>query len=130
MRLQPVFERYHTDFASTDPSLEKTVDGRYFKLTDASMWNKLGLIKLACQVLFLVVRSKPDVVISTGAALGFFGIVFGKWLGKKTIWVDSLANVEQMSLAGRRVKPWADLWLTQWPHLDEENGPHYKGSVL
>jgi len=35
-----------------------------------------------------------------------------------------------LSLSGRRVGPWADLWLTQWEHLARPEGPEYRGSVL
>ncbi len=29
-----------------------------------------------------------------------------------------------MSLSGRMVKPYADLWLTQWEHLSKHDGPN------
>ena len=70
------------------------------------------------------------VVISTGAAPGFFGLAFGKLLGARTIWIDSMANVEELSLSGRQVRRFADLWLTQWPHLARPDGPRYEGGVV
>jgi UDP-N-acetylglucosamine:LPS N-acetylglucosamine transferase len=94
------------------------------------MWDKLGLIKLAFSVLRQVIAIRPEVVISTGAAPGFFAILFGKLLGAKTIWVDSIANADELSVAGKKVKPWADLWLTQWEHLQSDKGPKYYGSIL
>ena len=69
-------------------------------------------------------RGFPD------AAPGYFAIRFGKWLGCRTIWIDSIANVEQLSMAGQLVKPYADLWLTQWSHLAGAEGPHFMGAVL
>ena len=75
-------------------------------------------------------RHRPDVVLSTGAAPGFFAILFGKLLGARTIWVDSIANAEQLSLSGKKAGRFADLWLTQWPHLAQPGGPLYKGSVI
>jgi hypothetical protein len=41
-----------------------------------------------------------------------------------------MANIEGLSLSGSRVGRYADLWLTQWPHLAKAEGPHYGGSVL
>ena len=78
----------------------------------------------------VVLRVRPDVVISTGAAPGFFALRFGKLLGARTVWVDSIANAEQMSLAGELARPYSDLWLTQWPHVAEVAGAQFKGSVL
>ena len=85
---------------------------------------------MAVRVLWLFLRLRPAVVISTGAAPGYFAIRFGKLLGARTIWVDSIANVEQISMTGELVRKYSDLWLTQWPHLAREGGPHCLGSVL
>jgi exopolysaccharide biosynthesis glucuronosyltransferase PssD len=73
---------------------------------------------------------RPDVVISTGAAPGYIAIRLGKLLGAKTVWLDSIANVEHLSMSGALVGRYADLWLTQWPHLEKEDGPRFKGAVL
>ena len=54
----------------------------------------------------------------------------GKLLGAKTIWVDSIANAQELSLSGKRAGKFADLWLTQWQELSNKNGPQYGGSVL
>jgi len=59
-----------------------------------------------------------------------FALLFGKMLGAKTIWVDSIANAEALSVSGEKVGKYADLWLTQWPHLEKQAGPSFKGSVL
>ena len=51
-------------------------------------------------------------------------------MGARTIWLDSIANVEELSMSGSWIGRSADLWLTQWPHLARPEGPHYAGSVL
>ena len=50
--------------------------------------------------------------------------------GAKTGWVDSVANAEELSLAGKKVSKIADVWLTQWPEVASEDGPLYKGRVF
>jgi hypothetical protein len=69
-------------------------------------------------------------VITTGAAPGYFAIRIGNLFGARTIWVDSIANGEELSLSGQKAGPHAALWLTQWAHLAKAEGPHYRGSVL
>jgi hypothetical protein len=54
----------------------------------------------------------------------------GKLFGAKTIWVDSLANVDEMSGSGRLAGLYSDLWLTQWEHLEKPSGPELSGKVL
>jgi len=53
-----------------------------------------------------------------------------KLLRMKTIWVDSIANADELSMSGQKAGGCADLWLTQWHHLAAEGGPSYLGSVL
>ena len=65
----------------------------------------------------IVFREKPDVVISTGAAAGCMLCLLGKVLRAKVVWIDSITNVERISLSGRMVRYIADLFLVQWPDL-------------
>jgi UDP-N-acetylglucosamine:LPS N-acetylglucosamine transferase len=77
-----------------------------------------------------VLRARPDVIISTGAAPGILGIFFGRLIGAQTIWIDSIANAEELSLSGRIALRVAHKALTQWPHLAKAEGPEYHGSIL
>jgi hypothetical protein len=131
LRLRPLLDDYPVEYVSVDRSYANDVEGsRLHRVRDASRWNKLGLLAQALQMLWIVLRVRPDVVLSTGAAPGFFGLLFGKLLGARTIWIDSLANVEEVSLSGRQVRRFADLWLTQWPDLARPDGPRYLGALL
>ncbi len=130
-RVEPAFDRFKKYYATTDSSYYQFVIGApFYAVPDASQWHKLRLIWQAFYVLGLLLYLRPDVVISTGASVGFFALFFAKKMKIKTIWLDSLANAEQMSLSGLKVKPYADLWLTQWQHLATEKGPYFYGSVL
>jgi len=97
---------------------------------DANCQQIIPSLLQGLEVLAIVLRERPDVVISTGASCGFFALLFGKLCGARTIWVDSLANVKKLSLSGRMVRRFADLWLTQWPERARPGGPYFKGSLL
>jgi UDP-N-acetylglucosamine:LPS N-acetylglucosamine transferase len=130
-RLESAFIGFEKHYAATESSYYQFVVGQpFYAIPDASMWSKFRLLWQAASVLVLLLRVRPAVVISTGASVGFFALFFAKKMGIKTIWVDSLANVEQMSLSGLKVKPYADLWLTQWEHLAKPEGPYFYGAVL
>jgi len=88
------------------------------------------LVFQALTVLWIVLRTRPQVVVSTGASPGFFAMLFGRVLGKTTIWVDSIANAEELSLSGQQARRFTDLWLTQWEHLARPEGPKYFGSLV
>lgn len=130
-RIEPAFINFKKIYASTDPSYFQFVqNNEFYTLPDASMWNKFKLFWQAFKVFRLLLKLKPDVVVSTGASVGFFAVFFAKKLKIKTVWMDSLANAEHMSLSGLKAKPYADLWLTQWKHLAQPGGPSFYGSVL
>ena len=103
---------------------------RFFVIPDATRWNKVGLIILLFRVMLVIIRVRPHAIVTTGAAPGLLALMIGRTVGCKTCWIDSIANMEEMSLSGRKARRWASLWLTQWPQLSSENGPEYHGSVL
>ena len=131
LRLRPAFNEADVVYATVKEGYHRDVDDAPFSVVpNANRWDKVALIKSAISILFLILKERPQVVISTGAAVGFFAVRFAKFLGIKTIWVDSIANAEELSLSGKKAGAFVDLWLTQWEHLATENGPHYYGSVI
>ncbi|HEY8430298.1 MAG TPA: hypothetical protein VIL20_18080 [Sandaracinaceae bacterium] len=131
LRLRPAFRGHFVVYATVAESYRAHVPGAPFRVVrDATRWDRTGALRSALSVLSLLVRERPDVVVSTGALPGFFAVLFGKRLGARTVWIDSLANVEELSMSGRKAGPHADLWLTQWPELARPGGPSYAGTVL
>ena len=131
MRLRPAFEGKRTSFVTTNADYAADVPGHDLSVvTDTNRDHPFKLLRLAFEMLIRVLRDRPDVIISTGAAPGILGIFFGRLLGAKTIWIDSIANAEQLSLSGRIALKVAHTALTQWPHLARSPGPEYHGSIL
>ncbi len=130
-RLDPAFVGTEVYYLSTTKDyVSQCPDGRYLAVPDANIDQKFRLLIQAIFVGWRLLVLRPDVIVSTGASVGFFALLIGKLLGARTVWVDSIANVEQCSSAGRHVARYADLYLTQWPHLAKENGPSFLGKVL
>lgn len=131
LRLRPAFEGCEVVFATAKEGYRSDVGSSEFRvIVDANRSNKIGLLKSAWSIFSLLRRERPDVVISTGAAPGFFALKLGRMMGIRTVWVDSIANAEELSMSGDKAGGCADLWLTQWPHLARDNGPAYMGNVL
>jgi len=132
LRLSPAFGEHDVAYATVTDAYRPEVDtARYYVIPDATLHSKFRLALLGLNVLLLLLKERPDIIVSTGAAPGFFALFFGKKLFRaRTIWLDSVANARVMSLSGQKVKPYADLWLTQWPSVASPDGPFYKGAVL
>lgn len=132
MRLRPAFEGHRMGYVTVSEMYRADVaDEQFYVVNDATRWNYLRLLKLILRLAMILLRERPDVVISTGAAPGYLAIRLAKLLTRaRTIWLDSIAEAGGLSLSGIKVRRYADLWLTQWPELAQPNGPHYKGNVL
>jgi UDP-N-acetylglucosamine:LPS N-acetylglucosamine transferase len=131
LRLRPAFDGHVVEYVTVRADYRDDVcDSRFHLVNDATGWNFFGSLVLLLRIGLLMIRVQPDIVISTGAAPGYFALRWGRLLGARTIWVDSLANVDELSRAGRMAGPHADLWLTQWPELAADSGPEFVGQVL
>jgi UDP-N-acetylglucosamine:LPS N-acetylglucosamine transferase len=131
LRLRAAWQDADVAYLTVQPSYDRQVPGaRFYCVRDATRWSRWSLLCMVLQVTWVVLRERPDVVITSGAAPGLVALRVGKWLGARTVWLDSIANVEAVSLSGRRVAAFADLQLTQWQHLAANDGPAYRGAVL
>lgn len=130
-RVSPAFEGAEVTYVTVEPSYQSEVAGSNFLcVTDATRWNKFKLLVMCLQILAILIRVRPHVIISTGAAPGYFAIRLGKLFGARTMWIDSIANVECLSLSGQKCLGVADRCLTQWEHLARPQGPEFVGAVL
>lgn len=143
-RMRPAWDNCTTTYVTTsvgykeeileDAELRNQKQPGFHTVVDANMDKKFRLLVQLLQILLILLRERPDVILSTGAAPGFFALKIGKILGSRTIWIDSIANAETMSLSGEKAGSCSDLWLTQWEHLSSADGPakkpDFKGSVV
>jgi len=131
MLLAPAFEGHEVLFATTDPAIvRERVTLAIERLTDCNQNQPIRAALCLVQSLALVARQRPDVVISTGAAPGLFCLLAGRLFGAKTLWIDSVANAEELSLCGKLARHLAHQCLTQWRHLEQQDRVLFKGSVL
>lgn len=118
MQISTAFEGSELTFACTDAAQAEAFGlSRVIQIGDYNKKNKRALYRGLCETAALVFRLRPDVVVSTGAAPGLLCLFWGRLIGARTIWIDSIANAEQMSLSGRLAAKFCHLTLTQWPHV-------------
>lgn len=131
LRLRPAFEGMRCVYASVkDDQAADVSPNRYYAVPDANRSTKFKLIWQLAKLTFIVLRERPDVIVSTGAAPGYIAIRLGRLVGARTLFIDSIANAERLSLSGHLASHHADLMLTQWQQLSHDGGPQYRGSVL
>lgn len=129
-RIASSFSGNEVVYVSTLKGYSKEVSAcKYYQVRDASAWNVFNLVVLFFQLITIIINERPNIVISTGAAPGFFAIIISRFIGARTIWLDSIANYEKISFSGKLVKYFTHLHLTQWEHLTTKK-TQYSGKVL
>lgn len=131
-RLRPAFEGCEVAFVSVYADYAEDLPGhRFYTVKDVSRANLKALLVLAPQFIRIMLRERPDVVITTGSMPGLVGLAIARIFTRaRTVWIDSIANCEHLSSSGRQARRVAHQWLTQWPELARPEGPHYWGAVL
>ena len=131
MTLRSVLDEFECCYVTTDIGLiVKEQIENYAIIKDCNQNGILKVLLCLLQSVEIVGRRRPHVVISTGAAPGLLCLFAGRLFGAKTVWIDSIANAEKLSLSGRLAGRFAKHWLTQWEYLARPEGPNYQGSVL
>jgi UDP-N-acetylglucosamine:LPS N-acetylglucosamine transferase len=131
MRLRPAFDGAEVHYATVDGSARDVVAPSPVHLyPDANKDTPLRLILAALALTLIVLRVRPDVVVSTGAAGGYLAIRIARAMGARTVFIDSIANTRQLSVSARMAQRVADLVLSQWPQVAKAAGAEYRGAVL
>ena len=105
--------------------------GRVYVVGECNRQHPIRVLMVLIRCIRIAFRERPDVVISTGAAAGCLLCMLCKLRGAKIIWIDSITNVKKVSLSGRMVHFFADLFLVQWPELAEQyKNAEYVGAII
>lgn len=122
LKLSQCWADHNTFCVTTTRVVEEQVRkyGNVYVVGECNHQHPLLVLATLMRCLKVIAGEKPDVVISTGAAAGCIMCFIGKLLGAKVVWIDSITNVHRISLSGRLVRPIADLFLVQWPHLTQQ----------
>ena len=131
-RLRPAFAGLDVAYVSVHPNYADQVRGhRFHVVRDVSRRDWWGAAVLVPQLARIILTERPDVVITTGSFPALFALAIAKLAFRaKTIWIDSIANVEKLSSSGAMARHVADVCLTQWPALASGRKPSHWGAVL
>lgn len=70
-------------------------------------------------------KEKPDLIISSGAAVSVPFFYLGKLFGSKLIYIEVFDRIDKTTLSGRLVYPIVDKFIVQW----EEQKEVYKKAI-
>ena len=88
-------------------------------------------VAVIARTFLLALRLRPRAVVTTGSMPLAIFCIWAKLFGAKIVWVDSIAQIEHLSLSGRVMRRVADLCLAQWPEVAAQYpGVEYAGEVM
>ena len=62
-------------------------------------------------------KEKPDVIISSGAAVAVPFFYLGKLMGKKLVYIEVFDRIDKSTITGKMVYPITDRFIVQWEEM-------------
>lgn len=81
--------------------------------------NIKNLIKNTLLAFKVLHKEKPDLIISSGAAVAVPFFYFGKISGAKTVYIEVFDRIDKSTLTGKLVYPVTDKFIVQWEEMKE-----------
>jgi UDP-N-acetylglucosamine:LPS N-acetylglucosamine transferase len=105
--------------------------GQVYIIGECNRHHPLKALGVLARSLKVVIKERPDVVITTGSLPLAMVCLFAKLSGARIVWIDSIANIERLSMSGRMVRYFVDLFLTQWVELAHKyKNVEYVGALV
>lgn len=67
--------------------------------------------------LFLYIKIRPKVIVTTGAHTAGPMCCIGKIFGSKIIYIETFANIKTKTITGKLIYKFADLFIVQWDSM-------------
>ena len=79
--------------------------------------NLKNLIKNTILAFNILRKERPDVIISSGAAVAVPFFYIGKIFGAKTVYIEVFDRIDAPTLTGKLVYPVTDKFIVQWEEM-------------
>jgi beta-1,4-N-acetylglucosaminyltransferase len=117
--LRPVWQQYARTWVTFDKSDARSLLAgeevvHAFGPTNRNIKNLLRNIPFALGV---IRRTRPRVILTTGAGVAVPFAWLGRLFGARVIYVESFTRIDSMSLSMRMIAPVAERLYVQWPEL-------------
>lgn len=90
-----------------------------------------NLIRNTLLALKILLKERPEVIISSGAAVAVPFFYLGKLLGSKTVYIEVFDRMEKLTVTGKLVYPIADCFFVQWEKMTKTYPKaQYIGSIF
>lgn len=124
LQLKPLFKKYNSHLITEKTKSTIDLKNKFDKVNYLIYGTKdhkfsyifkfgYNCIKSLC----LFIKIRPKVIVTTGTHTAVPMCYFGKLFGSKIIFIETFANSNTKTLAGRMVYPIADTFIVQWKSM-------------
>lgn len=119
--LKPILENTEHFWVTFDKEDARSVlkDEKFYKCYYPTNRNIKNLIKNTWLAYRILKKEKPDIIISTGAAVAVPFFYLGKLFKIKTVYIEVFDRYNKPTLTGKIVYPIADKFIVQWETMKE-----------
>jgi UDP-N-acetylglucosamine:LPS N-acetylglucosamine transferase len=130
-QLKDFYKKYDYFFVTLKKHDTEDFEEKAYFISDPGR-NPLKFVLNAFQGLFIILKERPKIVVSTGAGMAIPLCYMAKILGRKIVFIESFCRIEEPSITGKIVYPVADVFLVQWKEQLKKYGKKakYHGGVF
>lgn len=117
--LKPFWSEYNRFWVTFDKEDARSVlsDEKFYPCYFPTNRNIKNLIKNTFLALEILRKEKPDVIISSGAAVAVPFFYLGKLFGAKTVYIEVFDRIDKPTVTGKLVYPVTDKFIVQWEEM-------------
>ncbi|WP_302192588.1 PssD/Cps14F family polysaccharide biosynthesis glycosyltransferase [uncultured Streptococcus sp.] len=109
-------ERFWVTFDKED-ARSVLSDEKFYPCYFPTNRNIKNLIKNTFLAVEILRKEKPDVIISSGAAVAVPFFYLGKLFGAKTVYIEVFDRIDKPTVTGKLVYPVTDKFIVQWEEM-------------
>lgn len=119
--LKPFWEKRERFWVTFDKEDAKSIlkDEKMYPCyypTNRNIWNLIRNTFLAIKILH---REKPDLIISSGAAVAVPFFWLGKLRGCKLVYIEVFDRIDKSTMTGKMVHPITDKFIVEWDEMKQ-----------
>ena len=124
IQLLPAIKKYDFYILTEKNIASKSILNKYrhYNLIQQERKGLMFIFKFTWNIIisfFIFLKEHPDIIISTGAGAAYPTCRIAKLFGKKIIYIESFAKINDKSKTGELVYKIADKFYVQWPEMLE-----------
>lgn len=120
-QLKDVYNKYNCFYVVSRTKATEAMTQKHYIVSDLVRKNKIVMVLRMTRMMFeqfgIFLKEKPDVILTTGAAVAIPMCVIGKVFRRKVIYIESFARMTTPNKTGLLIYKFADLFVIQWEAL-------------